>query len=190
MSLPPYASNGPHHFTWWIRTIELGANSVQRPSVEPPSARGDFTDWLTAVAAAAPLLPRGARPLVALDANLAAAGDARRGLGLPNRLIAPTQPLIDVLSLDPSEEAPFVLCHDNQAALTLVTWRCLYETSDYHLPRPRLAGSAVLIQTSALDRLPTGRKAGSFTATTPTGTSRTTEFFGFRQPNPGVSVGR
>jgi hypothetical protein len=155
---PPYPSKDPHHVTWRIRTIELGAKRrrplpATPPSMEPPVAHGDFSDWWTAAPGTPPSLPHGSRSLVALDADLAAAGDAHGGLGLPDRLIAPTRPLIHILGLGPSEDTPFLLCHRNRPAMALVTWRCLYDTSDYHLPRPRLVGSAILIRPSTYGRL-------------------------------------
>lgn len=157
-TFPTYPSKGPDHITWRIRAIELGADRMQShasacPPEDPPVARGDFCDWLIATTAATPRLPHGARQLVALDADLNAAGDARTGLGLPGRLLAPTQPLIHILGLGPSQKVPFLLCHGDRPAMVLVTWRCLYVTSDYHLPRPRLAGSAILVRPSAYRHL-------------------------------------
>jgi hypothetical protein len=115
-TFPTYPSKGPDHITWRIRAIELGADRMQShasacPPEDPPVARGDFSDWLIATTAATPRLPHGARQLVALDADLNAAGDARTGPGLPSRLLAPTQPLIHILGLGPSQKVPFLLCH-------------------------------------------------------------------------------
>lgn len=48
---------------------------------------------------------------------------------------------------------PLVLDDDAGPAVALITWRTLYETSDYHLPWPRLLGSGVLMRPDVLPSL-------------------------------------
>ena len=72
-------------------------------------------------------------------------------LGIPEHLLAPTRWLISTLHLKPG--SPFVMEDSIGPALSLVTWRTQYDSGDYHLAWPRLAGTAVLIRDDLFDRL-------------------------------------
>jgi hypothetical protein len=73
------------------------------------------------------------------------------GLGLPPSILAPTPGLVVDLGLRPG--APFTLDDVGGPALSLITWRAEYETSEYHLAWPRLHGAAVLIRGDLFARL-------------------------------------
>ena len=66
-------------------------------------------------------------------------------------MLTPVRWLIVTLGLHPSES--FVLDDDDGPGLAFIAWRTEYETSEYHLPWPRLRGSAVAVRSDLFDRL-------------------------------------
>lgn len=128
-----------------FRIAELRNLDDRRALALPPVASGDIRAWML------PLPPglslerlTGSQPIIGIDHDLAAAGDAHHGLGIQTPLLVPTPSLIAVLGLHPGK--PFVLDDEEGPALALITWRTEYETSEYHLTWPRLRGSAVVIR--------------------------------------------
>ena len=88
--------------------------------------------------------------MIGIDVHVDA-GDGRHGLGVPVPLLTPTSALIAALDLNHGHD--FTLEDGNGPALTQVIWRAEYETSEYHLPWPRLRGAAVLIRGDLFTRL-------------------------------------
>jgi hypothetical protein len=138
------------------RAIEVRMPGDRQALGVPPTAVGDVRAWLEPV----PTLLFGrdalrtSQPLVAIDADIDLVEDAQRGLGVPNPLLAVTVPFVASLGLRPGQ--PFVLeDSEGRAALTLVTWRTEYETSEYHLPWARLRGVAVLLRADLFEELVT-----------------------------------
>lgn len=84
------------------------------------------------------------QPLSAQDRKLASAGDSPSGLGIPTPLLVPVPGLTATLGLAP--HGRFSLRDDLGDALRLVTWRALYETSDYYLTYARICGSALILR--------------------------------------------
>ena len=91
------------------------------------------------------------QPLVGLDLTMSAAGDGRRGLGVPGAVLTPSESLLTVLHLFPEESIGF-RDHDG-AGLGLATWRADYEESDYHLPIANTTGCGIAIRSDLLDCL-------------------------------------
>lgn len=89
--------------------------------------------------------------LVAVDKNLEAYDDALDGLGIPRKVAVPTERLRHIWSLEPI--APYLLADAVGPAAGLITWRTDYVRSDYHLPRPRMSGSAVVLRPDLFDNL-------------------------------------
>lgn len=66
------------------------------------------------------------------------------GLGLPDRLLAPSPELVQLLDLRATGK--LVLDDKYGPAIALITWRSDYSHSDYHMSYPRLIGTALLIR--------------------------------------------
>ncbi|WP_129773469.1 ATP-binding protein [Streptomyces sp. L-9-10] len=113
----------------------------------PPFSEGDLKEW----AEGPEQLPRGfpqALPLLGVDRDMAAAGDAAHGLGLPDLTLTPGRWLRAALRLWPG--APLTLNDAHGPALRLICWRTEYERSSYHLALPRTTGCAVVIRPDLL----------------------------------------
>lgn len=83
-------------------------------------------------------------PLLGVDRDMVAAGDAAHGLGLPDLTLTAGRWLRAALHLRPG--APLTLEDDRGLALRLICWRTEYERSSYHLAWPRMTGCAVVIR--------------------------------------------
>lgn len=118
----------------------------------PPVTTGDLRWWGLEVEAphGVPLLEI-SQPIIGEDYELAAVGDGRQGLGVPDSLLVPTATLIALLKLHLG--APYSYEDDDGPALALITWRAEYDTSEYHLAWPRTCGSGIVIRPDLLDRL-------------------------------------
>lgn len=118
----------------------------------PPLTAGDLRMWRAEVAPTfvAPLMST-SQPLVGVDNELIMIGDGRQGLGVPDLLLTPTASLIALLNLHPS--VPFSFEDNDGIGLALVTWRAEYDTSEYHLARPRMSGSGIVIRPDLFARL-------------------------------------
>jgi hypothetical protein len=128
-------------------------NANDRQSLtRPPVTTGDLRQWSIKVdhALETPLIER-SQPLVGVDYELAMVGDGCHGLGAPNPLLAPTVSLIALLKLHPG--APFTYEDENGLALSLLTWRAEYDTSDYYLARPRIWGCGIVIRPDLFNQL-------------------------------------
>jgi hypothetical protein len=90
-------------------------------------------------------------PLVGYDGQMTRYGDAVHGLGIPERIMVPTDWLRMLWRLEPI--APYVLGDAQGQALALVTWRTDYQRSDYHLPWPKLRGSVIAVRPDLLHQL-------------------------------------
>ncbi len=135
-----------------FRAVELRDSGDLRALTLPPAAAGGLRAWTTRLpSGVSQSAPTQSWPIVGYDSEVAAAGDARQGLGIQTPLLSPTPWLIVTLGLRPG--AHFVLDDDAGPALALVTWRTEYETSEYHLAWPRLRGAAIVIRNDLFDRL-------------------------------------
>jgi hypothetical protein len=117
----------------------------------PPITAGHLRMWRTEVQEGNELEFLKSQPLVGLDVTMSAAGDGRRGLGVPTAVLTPSESLLRVLHLFPDENIGF-RDHDG-AGLGLATWRADYEESDYHLPIANTTGCGIAIRSDLLDCL-------------------------------------
>jgi len=135
-----------------FRAVELRDSGDVRALTLPPAVDGDLRAWTIRLpSGVSQIAPTQSRPIVGCDSEVAAARDARQGLGIQTPLLSPTPWLIVTLGLRPG--TLFVLDDDVGPALALVTWRTEYETSEYHLAWPRLCGAAIVIRNDLFDRL-------------------------------------
>ena len=74
------------------------------------------------------------------------------GFGMKSKLLAPGPNVISLLRLKKGNTI-FVLEDGYGPALSLLTWRTEYQTSNYHLPWPRLNGMGIVVRSDAFDRL-------------------------------------
>ena len=109
----------------------------------PPVTASDLAMWGSEGHSAAPELAS-TQPLIGVDRRLLAAGDGRRGLGVPDAILTPTASLIAMLGLRPL--ADLRLQDDAGPALGLITWRTDYDVSDYYLPAPRVTGCGIAVR--------------------------------------------
>ena len=147
-----YKANPKHDFAMRYRSIELRTDGDQRGLSSSPLAKGDAALWYAvpetdttdhrAVAAST---------IIGLDSALEFATDGRYGLGLQPHVLTPARRLMDLLDLIPGRG--FALEDGQGLALRLLTWRTEYETSEYHLPRPRLLGTGLALRGDLFDRL-------------------------------------
>jgi len=138
------------------RVVEVREPGHREALSNPPLASGDIRAWLDPLPDV--LFARKglqtSQPIIGMDRDVDTAGDGHRGLGVPAPMLAPSVPLIATLGLRPG--APFILDDTEGPALALVTWRAEYDTSEYHLPWPRLRGAAVLLRDDLFANLLTG----------------------------------
>ncbi|MGA4967613.1 AAA family ATPase [Streptomyces pseudogriseolus] len=117
----------------------------------PPFSDGDLIEWAEGPAQLPLGFPQVSFPLFGVDRDMVAAGDAARGLGLPDLTLTPGWWLPAALHLRPG--APLTLEDDHGLALGLICWRTEYERSAYHLAWPRMTGCAVVIRPDLLNVL-------------------------------------
>lgn len=128
------------------RAIEVRLPGDRQALTTAPTAVGDVRVWLEAL----PVLSLGqdvfrtSQPIIGEDATVDLVQNASTGLGVPTPILTVTVPLISALRLRPGR--PFVLEDPAGPALALITWRTEHATSEYHLPWPRLVGSAILLR--------------------------------------------
>lgn len=140
------------HIAERYRVVELRVGGDRQALTLPPIARADIQSW-----GSVPFVPWSikeavrSQPIIGADSAVRAGGDGHQGLGIQKPLFAPTPWLFGALGLRP--RGYFVLEDDGGDALAMITWRAEYETSDYHLPWPRLSGSGLAIRSDAFDRL-------------------------------------
>ncbi|MDB5910544.1 MAG: hypothetical protein JWP34_4658, partial [Massilia sp.] len=91
------------------------------------------------------------QPLLGIDHDMAGAGDAVSGLGLPAAVLVPTGSLVAVLGLRPGQG--MTLNDDTGPGLALITWRTCYEHSEYYLAWPHVTGCAIVLRPDLLSRL-------------------------------------
>ncbi|MET8221631.1 hypothetical protein [Streptomyces hirsutus] len=117
----------------------------------PPFSDGGLVEWTEGPAQLPLGFPQDSFPLLGVDRDMAAVGDAARGLGLPDLTLTPGWWLRATLHLRPG--APLTLEDDRGPALRLICWRTEYERSSYHLAWPRMTGCAVVIRPDLLEVL-------------------------------------
>ncbi|MFJ2824687.1 AAA family ATPase [Streptomyces toxytricini] len=117
----------------------------------PPFSDGDLVEWAEGPAQLPLGIPHVSFPLLGVDRDMVAAGDAAHGLGLPDLTLTPGWWLRAALHLRPG--APLTLEDDRGLALRLICWRTEYERSSYHLAWPRMTGCAVAIRPDLLEVL-------------------------------------
>lgn len=128
-----------------------GCGAQGSPDDVPPFSDGDLVEWGERSEQLPPTLPQGGRPLLGVDRDMTAAGDAAHGLGLPDLTLTPTWWLRAALALRPG--APLTLEDDHGPALQLICWRTEYERNSYQLAWPRTTGCAVVIRPDLLEVL-------------------------------------
>lgn len=116
----------------------------------PPFVGGDLEQWGWVFSVTAQF--RDIEPLVGMDTRVGVGTDSREGLGLPKTVLVPGGALSAALRAT-EISGPFVLGDDDGPLAALRTWRCLYDTSDYHQSWPRLEGSALVVTHRAFDRI-------------------------------------
>ena len=87
-----------------------------------------------------------------MDTRVGEGTDTRLGLGLPKTVITPSLPLLAILRATQASRL-YELSDDDGPLAALRTWRCLYDTSDYHQSWPRLEGTALVVTERAFDRI-------------------------------------
>lgn len=134
--------------------LELRDPGSEAGLESPPLSPIDSGVWMLPLAPGASPSPTASSwPLVGWDGQMKRYGDAVHGLGIPKRIMVPTSWLKALWRLEPV--APYVLGDEQGKALALVTWRTEYQRRDYHLPRPNLQGSAIVVRPDLLDQLQT-----------------------------------
>lgn len=117
----------------------------------PPVTASDLRMWrLNLDSDAVPELAV-SQPLIGVDRRLRAAGDGRRGLGVPDAFLTPTPTLVALLGLRPQEELGFQ--DDTGVALGCITWRTDYDVSDYYLPVAKTTGCGIALRPDLFQRL-------------------------------------
>ncbi|MFC9636504.1 hypothetical protein ACFTY8_46860 [Streptomyces mirabilis] len=117
----------------------------------PPFLDGDLVEWAEGPAQLPMGFPHVSFPVLGVDRDMIAAGDAAHGLGLPDLTLTAGRWLRAALHLRPG--APLILEDDRGLALRLICWRTEYERSSYHLAWPRMTGCAVVIRPDLLEVL-------------------------------------
>jgi hypothetical protein len=135
------------------RALELRQPGDSAGLHSRPFASDTTANWFSPTP---PLLnsiaPATSLPLIGMDLDGDFLADTPYGLGVHSPLLVPTLLLKLVLGLQPTEE-PFVLHDDAGPALAMITWRCQYETSDYHLPWRRTWGTTLTASPKAFEKL-------------------------------------
>lgn len=134
------------------RGLEVPGADERAGQDYPPFAKSRLTQWhwdWSMMAAT----PGRAAPLVGVDLDVGAGSDSPEGLGVPERVVAPSSVLLTVLQASEDNGGRFALHDGSGAVAALRTWRSHYETGDYHQPWPRLTGSALVITERGFDRL-------------------------------------
>lgn len=152
ISSSAYGDDSPDVVVRRLRGIEVGRPGDTDRSSGPPFMRGDILAW-----GSGPYALAGTRsgPLAGLDNRFDLTNDSRRGLGLPDAIVTPTRALLSLAGVESTSEW-FELGDRDGPLIALCTWRALYESSDYHMPWPRLTGSALLVNRRAFDRIVAG----------------------------------
>lgn len=117
----------------------------------PPFSGGDLVEWAEGPGELPRGFPQDGFPLLGVDRDMAAAGDAAHGLGLPDLVLTPGRWLPAALCLWPG--APLILEDERGPALRLICWRTEYERSSYHLATPRTTGCAVVMRPDLVEVL-------------------------------------
>lgn len=133
-----------------FRGPEIRADGDREGFEHPPFVSGALEQWGWAMEFPAPF--RSVEPLSGMDTRVGEGTDTRMGLGLPKIVITPSLPLIAILRATQASRL-YELGDDDGPLAALRTWRCLYDTSDYHQSWPRLEGTALVVTERAFDRL-------------------------------------
>jgi hypothetical protein len=146
-----YPARG-YHTAIRYAAIEIRADGDHAALDVPPFAEENIRTWKTASPSgqvAPPLADT--QPLLGIDRDLAAAGDAASGLGLPAAVLTPTAALITSSHLHPG---PLMTMADTAGpCIALIIWRTCYKRSRYHLARPCMTGCAVVLRPDLLAQL-------------------------------------
>lgn len=147
-----YQAHPNHDSATRYRSVELRTEGDESNLNSPPLTEGDATRWYSTFRSdTVGGYVVGAGPIVGLDSAATFASDGHEGLGLPTNLLTPTHRLGMLLGLRPG---PGPSLEDAQGpAMHLLIWRTEYETSDYHLPRPLMAGAGLVLRPDLFDRL-------------------------------------
>jgi len=146
------SSSSTSHFVSRCQGMEVFCSAGRGPPLHlPPFARGDVRIWLTDPPSAVSSQWKTAtcRAIVGVDFQSPSFGYLYPGL--PSRLLAPTPWLISTLGMRLGSQ--FTLQDARGSALTLLSWRTQYESSEDHLEWPRLSGTAVLLRGDLFERL-------------------------------------
>lgn len=132
--------------------VEVRGNADRSGLEDPPLGASDVRAWLETLPVGISGIPSETSwPILGTIPRRRVPRDARNGLGIHTPLLGPLAWLISTLELVPDD--PFLLRDETGPAIALLTWRGHYETSDYHLPWPRVRGAAIVVRGDALDRL-------------------------------------
>ena len=142
----------PRYFVQRFLGLELREPGVQNALESPPLSSTDSGLWMLRLPSDAIASPTAsAWPVVGYDRQMTRYGDAAHGLGVPERIMVPTGWLRALWRLEPV--APYLLGDDQGAAVALIIWRTEYQRSAYHLPWPKLRGSALVVRPDLLHQL-------------------------------------
>ena len=129
------------------RCIELMLPEDREMLTLPPVAVGNFREWNCPEV----LGVREKRNSQSQDAIGADFKVPHHVLGIQRPLLTPTAWLY--AAIKPKHNGYFSLDDDIGPALTLMSWRTEYETSEYHLARPLLFGVGLVARADVFDRL-------------------------------------
>lgn len=135
-----------------FRGPEIRAGGDREGFEHPPFVGGALEQWAWAIDLPVPV--GAVKPLAGLDTRVGDRGDTHLGLGLPRTVITPSFPLLAILRANQTSRLYDLGDNDGPLA-ALRTWRCLYDTSDYHQSWPRLEGTALVVTERAFDRIAT-----------------------------------
>lgn len=129
---------------------EIRAEGDREGFEHPPFVVGALEQWSWAIDSPVPAGSVGS--LAGMDTRVGDGTDIRLALGLPRTVITPTLPLLAILRATQASKL-YELSDDDGRLAALRTWRCLYDTSDYHQSWPRLEGTALVVTERAFDRI-------------------------------------
>ena len=134
------------------RVVELRVSGDRQALNLPPIARGDIREWNSSPLSRLSLNRRvRSQPVIGYDSSVRAADDGHNGLGIHRCLLTPTPWLCVALNM---KRGTFFEVDDEEGrALSLITWRTEYETSDYYLAWPRLCGAGLVVRSDVFKSL-------------------------------------